>query len=120
MKPWLLLLLLAVPSFARKSLHMTPALKGRLAEISVNEKTELKPFQDRERSLRKQRDAQAAALAKDHGPVKSKEEAAQLAHEISANPEIVRLDAAVKAVRQDMKDVRYRYKGERESASSTP
>lgn len=43
MKPWLLLLLLCVPSYARKNRPMTPALKGRLAEIAASKKAELKP-----------------------------------------------------------------------------
>lgn len=120
MKPWLLLLLLCVPSHARKAHPMTPALKGRLAEIAANEKNELKPVQEREKALRKEREARAALLVKEHGPVKSKEEAKALAHDISVDPEIVRLDSAVARVRQDMKDIRYRYKAERDSETSSP
>jgi hypothetical protein len=114
----LLALALAVPVHARKGM-MTPALKGRLAEIAAAEKAELKPLQAREKELLKQRAAAASTLIKAH-PVRSKEEAKVLSHEISADPAVAAIENQIKELREQIKSKRMEYKLRRDDAVNGP
>jgi hypothetical protein len=119
MRLLLLALVLAVPAHARRGM-MTPALKGRLAELAAFEKAELKPLQEREKELLKKRNALASILVKAHPPVKSKEAAAVLSHEISADPEVAALENQIKELREQMKSKRLEYKFQRDEAVNGP
>jgi hypothetical protein len=115
----LLALALAVPAHARRGM-MTPALKGRLAELAAAEKAELKPLQAREKELVKQRNAAASVIVKANPPVKSKEEAKVLSHLISADPEVASFENQLKELREQIKSKRLEYKFQRDEAVNGP
>jgi hypothetical protein len=113
----LLAVLLCVPAaFARKSVQMTPALKARLDAIGAAERAEIKPLQDKEHELLKKRNALAQAKVKAHPPIKSKEEAKILSHEISADPAIAAIEEEIKAGRAQMKEKRAAFAAQRQAA----
>jgi chromosome segregation ATPase len=115
---------------SKQGAKMTPALKARLDAIGAAEKSALKPLQEKERELRKKRDALTAARVQAHQSSKSKNEAkaspaefkaetAALSKEIAADPAISGLEADIKAVRKEMKERRADFEAQREAAAKT-
>jgi len=65
-----------------------------------SELAELKPLRDKEHALLKKRNALAQARVKGHPPVKSKEEAKILSHEIKAGRALMKERRAVYAAQR--------------------